>query len=396
MIPLPLQKTLQAVEILNEQAVDLWLTFVRETPLSGDPILPVIYGDSGLTWPSALIITRGGERIAVVGSLEASAARASGAFAEVIGHDTGIGEPLRRVLARLDPRQVAVNFSKNDALADGLSVGLHQALLEHLQGTPYAQRLVSAEGIIAALNGRKTPGEVQRIRAAVEQSEEIFRSAFSQVRAGMSEKQIAGLFHAEVQRRGLGYAWAPNSCPAVNAGPLSVMGHAGPSDILLQPGQLLHVDFGVLKDGFCADLQRTAYLPAEGESRPPEVVQHGFNTAARAVQAAAALMRVGARGAEVDAAARQIVTQAGYTEFMHALGHQLGRRAHDGGGLLGPHWEKYGDLPDRPLEAGQVYTLEPSLVVPGYGGIGLEEDVLLTAAGVEWLSEPQRELIMLS
>ncbi len=96
----------------------------------------------------------------------------------------------------------------------------------------------------------------------------------------------------------------------------------------------------------------------------------------------------------MDAAARAAITSAGYPEFKNATGHQLGRLAHDGGGILGPAWERYGDTPFRTLEVGQVYTLEPGLELPGYGYIGIEEDVLVTANGVEFLSTPQTELIL--
>ena len=77
---------------------------------------------------------------------------------------------------------------------------------------------------------------------------------------------------------------------------------------------------------------------------------------------------------------------------MHALGHQLGRSAHDGGTTLAPRWDRYGSAPFGIVEAGNVFTLEYGTAVPGRGYIGLEEDVLVTDDGIEWLSTPQREL----
>jgi Xaa-Pro aminopeptidase len=114
----------------------------------------------------------------------------------------------------------------------------------------------------------------------------------------------------------------------------------------------------------------------------------------RAIEAAVAAMKPGVLGKEVDAVARRVVTDAGYPEFKHATGHHLGRLAHDGGGILGPEWERYGDTPNQPLEAGHVYTVEPSLPVAGYGHMGIEEDVLVTENGAEFLHQPQTRMVV--
>lgn len=106
-------------------------------------------------------------------------------------------------------------------------------------------------------------------------------------------------------------------------------------------------------------------------------------------------MKPGVLGVEIDAIARKVITDAGYPEYKYATGHHLGRLCHDGGGILGPRWERYGDTPNRPLEAGHVYTVEPGLMVPGYGYVGLEEDVLVTEDGTIFLSTPQTDLILL-
>lgn len=91
----------------------------------------------------------------------------------------------------------------------------------------------------------------------------------------------------------------------------------------------------------------------------------------------------------VDDAARKFITNAGYEEYQHAVGHQIGRTVHDGSTLLGPRWERYGKTPFGIVEKDNCYTLELGVHVPGYGLVSLEEDVIVTDDGYEWLSKPQ-------
>jgi Xaa-Pro aminopeptidase len=387
------EKVQQAIGILQEMDVDLWLTFVRETTAGGDPVLPLIYG-LDLTWQSALILTKPGERIAIVGRLEAEAARRIGAYDTIIQYDQSIQPELLKVLERLNPNRIAVNYSIDDVHADGLSYGMYQLLCRYLDGTPFLSRLESAAKLHAALRGRKTPQEIERIRSAIRTTFTIFQHTFEYIRIGMSEKDVSDFMHSQLDGFGLQPAWDLVSCPTVNTGPDSAIGHVGPTDLKISPGHIVHFDFGVLQDDYCSDVQRVVYFRRPGEKIPPPEVQHGFEIVKQAILQALNAMKPGVTGKEVDHFARQTIMNAGYPEFPYATGHQVGRVVHDGAAILGPQWERYGNTPNYLLEPGQVYTIEPGLVVPGYGYLGLEEDVLVTTDGAEYLGDPQTELII--
>jgi len=181
-------------------------------------------------------------------------------------------------------------------------------------------------------------------------------------------------------------------CPSVFTGPDTAGAHFGPTNRRTEHGHIINMDFGVRKDDYCSDLQRTWYFLPAGETEPPELVQRGFAAIRDAIQKAAQALKPGVEGWTVDKIARDYIVAQGFEEFQHALGHQVGRLAHDGGGVLCPVWERYGDNPFKKVEAGQVYTLEPRLPVPGHGVITMEEIVLVTPVGAEFLSHPQTEL----
>ncbi|HKI54047.1 MAG TPA: M24 family metallopeptidase, partial [Anaerolineales bacterium] len=377
------EKAKQAIEILKETETDMWLTFVRETSGVRDPVLDFLIGPNDLTWQSALIFTRKGDKIAVIGNLEKDALQRLDVFDKILGYDTAISGLLRDTIARLNPDHIAVNTSHNNVHADGLTHAMYEILRGYLKDTPYADCLISAEPIINALRGRKTPAEQARVKKAIEITDEIYNKTFDFIKVGMTEIEIGAYMHKLAGEYGVTYAWPADSCPAVNSGPNSPVGHNGPTDIKVERGHIIHFDFGVKYEGYCSDIQRVAYVLREGETEAPTEVQRGFITVRTAIEKSREAMKVGATGNSIDVISREIVTDSGYPEYPYALGHQLGRVAHDGGALLGPLWEKYGDSPNQKLEVGQVFTIEPGLAVKDYGYIGLEEDVVITENGAE-------------
>ncbi len=388
------EKIAQSVALLKEFDIDCWITFTRESALNGDPVLPYLV-DASLTWHSALIVTRSGSSIAIVGEYDRRTVEDLGAYQKVIGYVTGFRDPFQAVMKELDPVSIAVNYSPESEICDGITHGMYLTLHDLLSGIGMQDRIVQADRIVSALRQRKTGEELRATREAVRHTEQIFAATGRFIGAGKSERDIAGFVQAEMKRRHLEPAWEPKVCPAVFTGPDTAAAHYAPTGRRVEYGHIVNMDFGVRVDGYCSDLQRTFYVLAPGEERAPQDVQRGFDTIVRSIELARQAMRPGVEGINVDRTARDVVTEAGYPEFPHALGHQVGRFSHDGTALLGPAWEKYARKPFYPLEPGMVFTIEPRLPVEGRGIATVEEMVVVTGTGADWLSSPQRDLILI-
>ncbi|HET7377789.1 MAG TPA: Xaa-Pro peptidase family protein [Anaerolineae bacterium] len=388
------EKVEQAVGILHEKDIDIWLTFVRETEQVHDPCLDMILStELQLTWHSAFILTKKGERIAIVGRFDKENVALTGAYKEVIAYDKSIRQPLVNVLKRINPGCIAINYSESDPAADGLTHGMWTQLFRLLEGTPYAATFISAEDVIAALRGRKSRAEVERVKNSIQATSQIFDAVNGFLKPGQREIDIRDYIHDQLMNHGLETAWEMDFCPIVNGHPDTPIGHAAATERRTAPGHTLQIDFGVKKDDFCSDVQRMWYFLDKGETKPPPDVQKGFDAVRAAIESAAKVLKPGALGWEVDQAARSTLTKLGYPEYQHATGHELGRSAHDGATVLGPRWERYGESINGEVEVGNIFTLELGVHLPTRGYISLEEDVLVTPNGLEWLTKPQTQLM---
>jgi Xaa-Pro aminopeptidase len=385
------EKVAQAVGILNELDIDMWMLVGRETSTLCDPSIPIVVG-AGATWASAFIITRSGETHAIVGTGDVAQIEADGIYTPH-GYVQGWSEPLREIISRFDPRTIALNYSTDNDKADGLTHGMWLNLNRALDRTPYPMRFVSAEPIAARVRGRKSPEERKRIAHACAETERLFAEMTEWVQIGTTEQEIQQFLHRRCRELGYGLSWEKEYNPTVTAGDQSPIGHVGPTTHAVEKGKLLRLDFGITIDGYSSDMQRTWYFLKDDETDAPPPVRRDFDTVRRAIMAGFDAVRPGIPGWQVDEAAREFFAERG-KEWQFSLGHQLGHVAHDGGGGFYPRWERYGDKPNEIIEVGQCYVLEIGTFVEGYGMIALEDDLEVTENSARWFSPPQTELLL--
>ena len=383
------EKIKQTGMILREVGIDAWLVLVRETPVLADPVLPLVVGRE-VTWESFFLYTSGGKAVALVGEGDQADFVRSGIFAEVRHYVQSPADDFMEMLQQIDPKSLAINYSLDDPSSDGLTHGMYLLLTDYLIGTPYANRLVSAEGICSKLRSRKTVTEMERLTSAAVLAESAWKKAVDELEPGMSEREIAEVIDGHVRRLGA----EPSFPTIVNAGDKTEPGHSRPTDAKIEAGDLLHVDFGARQYDYCSDLQRLVYFQRDHETSPPAKLTDAFSLVARIITETSKRTVPRVLGHEIDAVAREMLRDGGYDEYQHALGHQLGRNVHDGGALIGPKWERYGKAPSIPIETDNVFTLELEINLPGIGCVGLEEDVHVTEGGALFLCPRQQELIV--
>ncbi len=382
------QKHQQLERLLPQMDADVWLVFCRE---GSDPSTLLFAGEE-MVGLSAFVFTPQGQKIAIVADYDRMAIEAPEVFGEVLAYGReGLPTHLRSVMAQLKPSRYALNYHVDDYLMDGLTVGLLKRL-EQILGENIAQRAVSSASVLEPLRAQKTPEELRRLKEAVRLTEQIFAEVAAFMRSGMTERQVADFIKG--RQRDLGVRHSFSDGAAVMTGRAG-MGHRNAGEAIISSGDTVVIDMGIFVEGYTSDLMHTYYVLDEGESGPPAGVQHRFEAAKSAVQAAFDGMRPGVAGHEIDALARAELERFGIEPYSHALGHQIGRTVHDGGTTLAPLGERYGERGRGKLVVGEVYTIEP--VVHGITDqtgqpIGPERDVVITTQGAAFLSPLQQKL----
>lgn len=266
---------------------------------------------------------------------------------------------------------------------DGKRIGVEPRQLRLLEfrhvkaGAPEAD-FPDATEVLAGLRLRKDKTEVDAMRKAVRIAQSALEAVISQIKIGMTEKELSSELVMQVLKHGSD-SEIPFA-PIVSAGPNSANPHASPTDRKLQAGDLLVVDWGAAYDGYISDLTRTfAVGEVEDEYKKIHKIVQESNAAGRAAA------KPGVPCADVDRAARAVIEQAGYGKyFTHRTGHGIGMEGHEGPYIRSDNLQL--------LEPGMTFTVEPGIYLTGRNGVRIEDNLVITESGAESLSDMPREI----
>lgn len=253
--------------------------------------------------------------------------------------------------------------------ADWIAIGSHIGTKADLQPT---------QGLVEALRAVKSPDEIDKIRRSVQLNSQALQLTLPLLKIGMTELEVAAELDYRMRRLGAdGTAFET----IVACGRRSALPHARPTSERLKPNQLLLMDMGASLQGYASDMTRVVHL-----GKPGRKVRALYNMVLEAQLAAIAAVRPGATCAEIDSAARDTLRRYHHDQFFtHSTGHGLGLEIHEG--------PRIGAKVESPLLPGMVVTIEPGVYLEGFGGIRIEDTVLVTETGVEVLTPTTKEFL---
>ncbi|MHB8068330.1 MAG: aminopeptidase P family protein [Desulfobaccales bacterium] len=286
---------------------------------------------------------------------------------EVLVYTQSLGTTLAGVLKEQEVRSLGFESTY-------LTYRQYQRLTQTVAETGLNVNWQPLEGTVEGLRERKAPEEVAAIRQALALTEAVLLEVVQDLAPGRTEGQVAWEIERRLREKGAeGLAFPP----IVAAGPNSARPHHQPGDCRLEAGEPIIIDMGARVAGYCADLTRTFVLGA-----PDEQFRHIYDLVRQAQARAEQKLRAGMDSQAGDALAREVIAAAGYGEaFGHSLGHGVGLAIHEAPSLS-PHKDRA-----TTLQAGSVITVEPGIYLTGWGGVRLEDMVLLHDDHAEVLTE---------
>lgn len=293
---------------------------------------------------------------------------------QVIRYQKGLSVDLPDVLADMGVRRLGVEGVR-------MSVQQHQELRQEIEKRGLDIELIPSRDLVENQRVCKDPTEIAAIRKALLLAESVFVDFIRTVTAGATEKALAWELEKRLRQAGADALSFPS---IVAAGPNSALPHAVPTDRPVQPGEPILFDFGIRLKGYCSDISRMAYI-----GDPDETYRKIYATVLEAQQKAIQAISPGRNTKQVDEEARGHITAMGYgNNFGHGLGHGVGLAIHEA--------PRLSPLKDSPLAAGMVSTVEPGIYVADWGGVRLENMVVVTENGVDVLNETDpAEMIIL-
>ncbi len=320
--------------------------------------------------PGALFITHDKLLLATDARFTIQARREAPLF-EIFTYPQGLPKSLPEILRMLGAR--AAGFEP--ACTSVQSLG---AMRTELAEAKVDIQLVPAAGLVEPLRAVKDKEELETIRRALSLAELVFETLLEETRPGVTEEALAWSLEKSLREAG---AEALSFPSIVAAGPNSAMAHAVPSDREVREGEPLLFDWGARLSGYCSDISRTLVF-----GKPDATWEKVYATVLRAQKRAMEEIRPGKTGGEIDAVARDIIAQAGYGEFFgHGLGHGAGLAVHEE--------PRLGQGRKTVLEPGMVVTVEPGIYLPDWGGVRVENMVVVTEDGCEVLNTLPEDIL---